>query len=159
MRMAEGFFGDLEPSLQALLAEAGSGVDDVEAVVGCSTLPGESTPAAAAGDSISSTSGNSVAGGQSTVRGVLGAQAEVSVIAGDDVGERAVVSGWKRRPRVGKAPPERPLNSARVTALEWTLREFPARSSGEVIVPEIWQKPAECGSSEVHARDSLRVFG
>jgi hypothetical protein len=50
--------------------------------VGCSTLPGESTPAAAAGDSISSTSGNSVAGGPSTVRGELGAQAEVSVIAG-----------------------------------------------------------------------------
>jgi hypothetical protein len=90
-------FVSSEASLQALLAEAGSGVDDVEAVVGCSTLPGESTPAAAAGDSISSTSGNSVAGGQSTVRGVLGAQAEVSVIAGDDVGERAVVSGWKRR--------------------------------------------------------------
>jgi hypothetical protein len=41
------------------------------------------------------------------------------------------------RPRVGKAPPERPLNSARVTALERTLREFPARSSGEVIVPEV----------------------
>jgi hypothetical protein len=44
---------------------------------------------------------------------------------------------FARRPRVGKAPPERPLNSARVTALERTLREFPARSSGEVIVPEV----------------------
>jgi hypothetical protein len=38
---------------------------------------------------------------------------------------------------VGKAPPERPLNSARVAFLERTLHEFPARTSGEVIVPEV----------------------
>jgi hypothetical protein len=42
-----------------------------------------------------------------------------------------------RRHRVGKAPPERQLNSSRVSALEQTLREFPARASGDVIVPEI----------------------
>jgi hypothetical protein len=41
------------------------------------------------------------------------------------------------RNRVGKAPPERALNSSRITALERTLREFPARSNGEVIVPEV----------------------
>ncbi|KAK1682188.1 hypothetical protein QYE76_043036 [Lolium multiflorum] len=39
--------------------------------------------------------------------------------------------------RVGKASPERALNSARVTALERTLRDFPARPNGEVIVPEV----------------------
>jgi hypothetical protein len=86
-----------EISLQAILAEAGSGVDDVEAVVGCSSLPGEATPVAAAADSISSTSRNSVAVGQSTGRAEFGARAEVSVIDGEDVGEQAVVSGWKRR--------------------------------------------------------------
>jgi hypothetical protein len=41
------------------------------------------------------------------------------------------------RHRVGKAPPERTLNSAHVTALERTLHEFPARPNGEVIVPEV----------------------
>ena len=86
-----------EISLQAILAEAGSGVDDVEAVVGCSTLPGEASPVAATADSISSTSHNSVAVGQSTGRAEFGARAEVSVIDGEDVGEQAVVSGWKRR--------------------------------------------------------------
>jgi hypothetical protein len=33
--------------------------------------------------------------------------------------------------------PERALNSTRVTALERTLRDFPARPNGEVIVPEV----------------------
>jgi hypothetical protein len=87
----------LKISLRALHAEAGSGVVDVEEEVGCSSLPGEAAQAAAAGDSPSSTSGNSVAGGQSTARGELGVRAEVSVIDGADGGERAVVSGWKRR--------------------------------------------------------------
>jgi hypothetical protein len=90
-------FVSSEISLQAILAEAGSGVDDVEAVVGCSTLPGEATPLAAAADNISSTSGNSFAVGESTGRAEFGARAEVSVIDCEDVGERAVVSGWKRR--------------------------------------------------------------
>jgi hypothetical protein len=36
-----------------------------------------------------------------------------------------------------QAPPERTLNSTRITALERTLRDFPARSNGEVIVPEV----------------------
>jgi hypothetical protein len=38
----------------------------------------------------------------------------------------------------GRHPPERPLNSTHGTALERTLRDFPARSNGEVvIVPEV----------------------
>ncbi|KAM0858945.1 hypothetical protein ACQ4PT_047538 [Festuca glaucescens] len=41
------------------------------------------------------------------------------------------------RHHVGKAPPKRALNSARVTALERTLRDFPARPNGKVIVPEV----------------------
>jgi hypothetical protein len=44
---------------------------------------------------------------------------------------------FPRRHRVGKAPPERALNSSRVTPLERTLREFPARPNGEVILPEV----------------------
>jgi hypothetical protein len=42
-----------------------------------------------------------------------------------------------RRHRVGKAPTGRPLNSARVTALERTLHDFPTRANDEVIVPEV----------------------
>ncbi|KAM0833454.1 hypothetical protein ACQ4PT_064253 [Festuca glaucescens] len=135
--MAAAFFGDLEPSLQSLLAQAGSGGVEVEAVVGCSSLPDEAAPVATAGDSTSTGSGSSVVGAASAACADEGLQAEVSVVDGGDAGERAVVSGWKRRHRVGKAPPERPLNSARVTALERTLREFPARANGEVIVPEV----------------------
>nr|XP_051204419.1 uncharacterized protein LOC127317860 [Lolium perenne] len=109
-----------------------------------------------------------------------------SVAGAREVGGRAVVSGWKRRHRVGKAPPERALNSSRVTALERTLHEFPARSNGEVILPEVgvsfdsigeaydfynlysWERGfrVRYGKSrlnvdrvKVHAGDSMRLFG
>jgi hypothetical protein len=50
---------------------------------------------------------------------------------------KMVLMHVSRRHRVGKAPPERPLNSARVTALERTLRDFPASLNGGVIGPEL----------------------
>jgi hypothetical protein len=50
---------------------------------------------------------------------------------------KMVLMHVSRRHRVGKALPERPLNSARVTAVERTLRDFPARPNGEVIGPEV----------------------
>lgn len=43
----------------------------------------------------------------------------------------------ERRHRVGTAPPEITVNSARVTTLELTLRDFPTRRNREVIVPEV----------------------
>lgn len=54
-----------------------------------------------------------------------------------DVQQENWFSRMSRRHRVGRAPPERPLNSACVMALERTLREFPARLNGDVIVPEV----------------------
>jgi hypothetical protein len=84
-------------SLQALLAESGGGVVDVEAVVGCSSKPGEAGQAASVGGRPSSTSGNSVAGVNSTALGDLFAREEVSAADAAEVGEPAVVSGWKRR--------------------------------------------------------------
>lgn len=50
--------------------------------------------------------------------------------------DEAVDSKCRMRTCVGKAPPERVLNPARVSSLEKTPREFPTRSTGEVIVPE-----------------------
>jgi hypothetical protein len=83
--------------LQALLSQAGSGVVEVEAVVGCSSLPGEAAQVAGAGDNTSTASGNSVAAAISAARGDMGVRAEVSVIDGGHGGESTVVSGWKRR--------------------------------------------------------------
>ncbi|KAM0864073.1 hypothetical protein ACQ4PT_044154 [Festuca glaucescens] len=146
------------------------------------------------GESTSTCSGNSVIGVGGPAVGVHATHGEDSVTDPRDEADRAVVSGLEEkyaydllcRHRVGKAPPERPQNSARVTALEQTLREFPARSSGEVIVPEVgvtfdsvgeaydfynlysWERgfgvrygksPAECRPGEVHAGNCMRVFG
>jgi hypothetical protein len=41
------------------------------------------------------------------------------------------------RHHVGKAAPERILNPSRVSPLEKTLRDFPTRETGEVILPEV----------------------
>ncbi|XP_051220699.1 uncharacterized protein [Lolium perenne] len=60
-----------------------------------------------------------------------------SLAGAGEVSGCAIVSGWKRRHHVGNAPPERALNSARITPLERTLRKFPARPNGEVILPEV----------------------
>ncbi|KAM0923573.1 hypothetical protein ACQ4PT_005446 [Festuca glaucescens] len=81
----------------ALLAQVRSGGDKVEAVVGCSSLPEEVALAAAAGDSTSTGSGNSVVGTNCTAGAGEELQVEVSVADAGNVGERAVVSGWKRR--------------------------------------------------------------
>lgn len=63
--MAAIFFGDPEPSLQALLAQVRVGGGEVEAVVGCSSLAeraASATTTVVVGDSNSADSGNSVAG-------------------------------------------------------------------------------------------------
>ncbi|XP_051190466.1 uncharacterized protein [Lolium perenne] len=98
--MAADFFGDLEPSLQALLAQAGSGGGEAESVVGYSSLPQDAAAAAATvdvGESTSTGSCNSVVGANCTAAAGEGLQADASVAEASDVCERTIVSGWKKR--------------------------------------------------------------
>ncbi|KAM0828651.1 hypothetical protein ACQ4PT_067404 [Festuca glaucescens] len=92
------FFGDLEPSLQALLVQVRVGGGEVEAVVGCSSLA-ERAPSATTtvvvGDSNSADSGNSAVGANCRGGAVEGLQPEGSVAEVDDVAERAVASGLR----------------------------------------------------------------
>ncbi|KAM0866272.1 hypothetical protein ACQ4PT_042740 [Festuca glaucescens] len=107
--MADEFFGDLEPSLQCLLAQGGGGLAEVEAVVGCSSQPScvaaAATTLALDGSSSSHGSGNSVVGANCGAGDGADLQADATVGEAGEVSGCAVVSGWKRRHRVGKAPP------------------------------------------------------
>ncbi|KAM0915706.1 hypothetical protein ACQ4PT_010665 [Festuca glaucescens] len=116
------FFGDLEPRYQPYSQPS------------CVAAAAETV---VVDDSSSNGSGNSVVGANGEAGDVADPKACASLADAGEVSGCAAVSGWKRRHRVGKAPPERTLNSAHVTPLERTLREYPARPNGEVILPEV----------------------
>ncbi|XP_051204032.1 uncharacterized protein [Lolium perenne] len=95
------FFGDLEPSLQTLLAQGGGCVGEVEAIVGCSSQPSclaAHTAMAVREDSSSSHgSGNSVVGANGHAGDAADQTACASLAGASEASGCALVSGWKRR--------------------------------------------------------------
>lgn len=109
--MGTEFFGDLEPSLKELLAEVRSGAEEVEAVVGCSTVVSACqpvvSPAIVVGYSHSAESEGS--GTQATCRGVADGclmQMDLSMEAklggkGCHLWMETKASGWEGTSREG----------------------------------------------------------